>query len=82
MEGVAVLHVDDDGPRVEAPERERAFEPFFRSSEALRRGIPGHGHGLALIRHMATTHGGSATLVDRPTQGARLEMRLPAVVRD
>lgn len=78
VEGIAVLHVDDDGPGVEASERERAFEPFFRSSEALRRRIPGHGLGLALIRHIATTHGGSATLVDKQTQGARLEIRLPS----
>jgi two-component system OmpR family sensor kinase len=77
VEGIAVLHVDDDGPGVEASERERAFEPFFRSSEALRRRIPGHGLGLALIRHIATTHGGGATLVDKRTQGARLEIRLP-----
>jgi nitrogen-specific signal transduction histidine kinase len=69
---------DDDGPGVEASERERAFEPFFRSSEALRRRVPGHGLGLALIRHIATTHGGSATLVDKRTQGARLEIRLPS----
>ena len=78
VEGVAVLHVDDDGPGVDAAERERAFEPFFRSSEALRRRIPGHGLGLALIRHIATTHGGSAMLVDKLTPGARLEIRLPA----
>ncbi len=78
VEGIAVLHVDDDGPGVEASERERAFEPFFRSSEALKRRIPGHGLGLALIRHIATTHGGSATLVGKRTQGGRLEIRLPS----
>lgn len=78
--GIAVLHIDDDGPGVEAPARERAFEPFFRSSEALRLRVPGHGLGLALIRHIAETHGGTATLVDKPTPGTRLEVRLPAVV--
>lgn len=77
VDGIAVLHVDDDGPGMDASERERAFEPFFRGDAALRRRIPGHGLGLALIRHVATTHGGTAALVDKATLGARLEIRLP-----
>jgi len=77
LAGSAVLFVEDDGPGVEEAERERAFEPFFRSSEAIRRRVPGHGLGLTLIRHIAETHGGTAALVDKPTRGARLEIRLP-----
>ncbi len=72
-----IIHVDDDGPGVDATDRERAFEPFFRSSDALRRRLPGHGLGLALIRHIARTHGGDALFVDKPDRGARLEIRLP-----
>lgn len=79
VDGVAVLRVDDDGPGIGSSERERVFEPFFRSSEALRRRIPGHGLGLALIRHIAATHGGTAEIVDKATPGARLEIRVPAV---
>src|SRR5690606_4923847 len=74
----AVVHIDDDGPGIEGESRERAFEPFFRSSEALRQRVPGHGLGLALIRHIAETHGGEAAFVDKPTCGARLEIRLPS----
>lgn len=75
---VAVLRVDDDGPGVDSSERERVFEPFVRASDALRRRVAGHGLGLALVRHVAEMHGGSAALVDKPTPGARLELRLPA----
>jgi len=73
----AIVHIDDDGPGIAGESCERAFEPFFRSSEALRQRVPGHGLGLALIRHIAETHGGRAAFVDKPTGGARLEIRLP-----
>jgi len=73
----AVIYIDDDGPGIDEAERERAFEPFFRSQDALRRRIPGHGLGLALIRHIAQTHGGNAAFVHKPAGGTRLEIRLP-----
>jgi signal transduction histidine kinase len=81
VDGEAVIHIDDDGPGISDTERERAFEPFFRSQDALRRRVPGHGLGLALIRHIAQTHGGNASLVDKAERGARLEIRLPVADR-
>lgn len=82
VDGEVIVHVDDDGPGIEGEGRERAFEPFFRASEALRQRVPGHGLGLALIRHIAVTHGGRAAFVDKPTRGARLEVRLPLATND
>lgn len=75
--GAGVIRVDDDGPGIEGTDRERAFEPFFRSPDALRQRVPGHGLGLALIRHIAETHGGTAAFAEKPARGARLEIRLP-----
>jgi signal transduction histidine kinase len=71
----AVIQIDDDGPGVSEADRERVFEPFVRSLEALR--LPGNGLGLALIRHVAQTHGGSATFANKAEGGARLQIRLP-----
>lgn len=71
-----VLVVDDEGPGVPAVDRERVFDPFVRGSATAR--VPGHGLGLALIRHIAETHGGAARFVDKATPGARLEVSLPA----
>lgn len=76
-ERAALLHVDDDGPGIPVDERERVFEPFFRSAHALRSRAPGHGLGLALIRHVAQTHGGAARFVEPAGGGARLEIELP-----
>lgn len=75
----AVIAIEDDGPGVEPSERELVFEPFFRSRTALSQRLPGHGLGLALIRHVAEAHGGTAALVDKPSPGVRLEIRLPAI---
>lgn len=72
----AVLCFEDDGPGLSAEDRERVFEPFFRTVDADRRRIPGHGLGLALVRHIADTHGGSVSFLDTE-KGARLEVRLP-----
>lgn len=78
---IAVLHIDDDGPGMEEAVREHVFEPFFRTAHALQQRVPGHGLGLALIRHIAQTHGGTTAFVDKPTRGARLEIRLPLAPR-
>ena len=77
--GNATIHIDDDGPGIELADRARIFEPFFRTNEALRRRIPGHGLGLALIRHIAETHDGSAAFVNKPGRGARLAIEFPAM---
>ncbi|WP_413214432.1 sensor histidine kinase [Paraburkholderia kururiensis] len=52
------LEVVDDGPGVSAMERERIFEPFVT-------GRPdGSGLGLAVVREIASAHGGRAYLAD------------------
>jgi signal transduction histidine kinase len=52
------LEVIDDGPGVDAAERERIFEPFVT-------GRPdGSGLGLAVVREIASVHGGRAYLAE------------------
>lgn len=72
----AWLEVIDRGPGIPAHEREHVFAPFFRSPGARADGTPGHGIGLALIRHVVNVHKGACEFVD-VERGARLRIRLP-----
>jgi signal transduction histidine kinase len=70
------LEIIDRGPGVSAEDRERVFIAFVRGVHARADGTPGHGIGLALIRHVASVHGGRCEFVDVDA-GAHLRIRLP-----
>ena len=70
-----VLSVEDDGPGIPNPVRERMFEPFFTTRSASG----GTGLGLSVVEGIVKRHRGSIELVDRQAPGARFEVVLPAV---
>jgi signal transduction histidine kinase len=75
----AVLTVSDDGPGIPEADRERAFDRFVRLDDARSRDetqAGGAGLGLAIVRAIARTHGGSAYL-EGSTPGLRAVVRLP-----
>ncbi|SDK85105.1 sensor histidine kinase [Nonomuraea jiangxiensis] len=72
-----VLAVEDAGPGIPAEDQDVVFDRFRR-----RRGSPGSGLGLTLVRQQAVLHGGTATLTASPDgPGTRAEVRLPATDR-
>ncbi|HEY4066209.1 MAG TPA: sensor histidine kinase N-terminal domain-containing protein [Burkholderiaceae bacterium] len=78
---VVVLQVEDSGPGIGAAEREKVFQPFYRS---LGTNVDGSGLGLAIVREIAQQHRAEVTLEDanlrgRPGPGARFTLRLPAL---
>jgi signal transduction histidine kinase len=78
--GQALLVVEDDGPGVPEHLRETLFERFVRG--AGDRG-GSFGLGLAIVRAVAETHGGSVVVEptgqrDGAPYGARFVVRLPA----
>jgi signal transduction histidine kinase len=77
-QGEALIAVTDQGPGLPAGEEERVFERFFRGSAAGTR-AGGSGLGLAIVRGLAERWGGSARISNRPSRGARAEVRLPGV---
>jgi signal transduction histidine kinase len=74
-DGGARLEILDRGPGVPEPERERIFEPFYRPP-GTREGEGGVGLGLALVRRIATHHGGQARCRARPGGGTCFEVEL------
>jgi len=71
------LTVEDDGPGIPEPERERVFERFHRTDQARDRVSGGAGLGLSIVRAIAQAHGGRVRARERHGGGARLEFELP-----
>ncbi len=69
----AVVRVSDNGPGLEAEQREAVFGRFVRGTPEG----PGCGLGLAIVREIAQRHGGHAALLPAPGGGLVAELRLP-----
>lgn len=74
----AVLTVSDDGAGMAPSLADRMFEPHRRAPEAGPR--PGRGLGLAIVRGLVTSFGGTIRYVRRP-RGSQFVVELPAVAR-
>jgi len=72
-----VLVVEDDGPGIPLELRTRVLERFVRLEDSRARDQGGAGLGLALVCAVATTHGGTVTVGESPSGGARFEIHLP-----
>jgi signal transduction histidine kinase len=56
------IGVSDNGPGVPPEVQARVFEPFFQADGSVTRSFGGAGVGLAVVRGVATGHGGSVHL--------------------
>lgn len=69
------LEVEDQGPGIAAGERDKVFEPFFRSSLTP---ASGSGLGLAIVREVANRHQASISLLEATSQqGLRIRVTFP-----
>lgn len=71
------VEVRDHGPGIDPEDLPRVFDRFYRAPSA--RGRPGSGIGLAIVRQVAETHGGTVRALNDPGGGARLILELPAI---
>jgi signal transduction histidine kinase len=73
------IEVADTGSGIQAADRERVFEPFFRGDASRASG--GSGLGLSICRAIIEVHGGRIWL-DRSAVGTRVRFTLPRAGAD
>jgi two-component system OmpR family sensor kinase len=71
---VARLTVANDGDSIDAHQRERIFERFYRANGS----VDGTGLGLPIVRWIAQAHGGSVVVREGPQQMTEFVVELPA----
>jgi two-component system OmpR family sensor kinase len=70
----ATLEVVDTGPGIPPADRERAFDRFYRRSNAPE---GGSGLGLAIVKAIADRHGAQIRLDDAPDGGLKVTVAFP-----
>jgi signal transduction histidine kinase len=80
-DGRPFVVVTDTGIGIAREHHTRIFEPFYRVDKARSRDEGGAGLGLALARHIATSHGAVFDLESELGRGSRFCVTLPAVPR-
>src|SRR5439155_22251644 len=73
--GSNLVEVQDRGIGIPHEEQERIFEKFYRGRNASELNVEGVGIGLALVKHVIESHGGSVSVESRPGEGSRFVLR-------
>ena len=64
------LTIEDTGPGIPADILDRIFNPFFTTKD------DGTGLGLSIVHRIVEAHGGVITATNKPSGGARFEIRI------
>lgn len=75
--GEVAIEVSDEGCGIAPDERDRVFEPFFRSPQARWAGTPGVGLGLTVARRLVAILGGRVSVEGGCEKGSRFRIVLP-----
>ena len=75
--GFHVVEVRDDGIGIPLSEQHKIFEKFYRGAQAAELDGRGIGIGLALVKHVIDSHGGSIAVDSQVGRGSRFRVCLP-----
>lgn len=78
-DGHAVIDVRDNGPGIDADERERIFEAFYQGRAVAKGHIKGSGLGLSIAFEYVKSHAGTIQALDA-RMGSHLRVTLPGAV--
>lgn len=70
-----ILEVLDDGPGIDDDELEAVLRRGYTGADARKRGAPGSGLGLSIVRQIADVHGWQLELANRPQGGLAVTLR-------
>ena len=73
------LAVSDTGSGIAPEDLPHIFERFYRADRARAQATGGSGIGLAIVKHIVETHGGTVVVRSAPGRGSSFELRLPLV---
>ena len=73
----AVLTVDNDGPPIDAADRDRVFGRFVRLDDSRTRGTGGTGLGLAIVAEVVAAHDGEVEATETDEGWCRFRVRIP-----
>jgi len=75
--GGAQVEIEDQGIGIPPDKLPHIFDEYYRTDEAVRHNKQSSGLGLAIVRHVAETHGIRIRVESRPGAGTAFRVRLP-----
>ena len=72
------LSVTDTGAGIAADQLPKLFDRFYQVGGQKGRSFEGSGIGLALVKEIATLHGGSVEVESEPGRGSSFKVRIPS----
>lgn len=75
--GFLEVAVADEGVGIAEEDRQRLFEPFFRTRSAVKGGVAGTGLGLYIARSLTELNGGRLWFESTPGQGSTFHATFP-----
>ena len=74
---LALVEVRDHGYGIPPSHQERIFERFYQVDRSRKRAGGGVGLGLAIVRHVATNHGGEVRVESTVGEGSQFTLAVP-----
>jgi two-component system sensor histidine kinase QseC len=73
-----ILNIEDSGPGIPVTMRKNVLKRFYRTEDAVSKGILGSGLGLTIVAQILATHGAKLTFSDSSLGGLSVQIQFTA----